>query len=66
MVGPATMQLAAQTFQSATNYKGEMSAAAYAMNQTGGLWTNARMPVAASTIQQAILVPHGPERDGRF
>ena len=33
--GPATMTLSsARTFQSAVNYKGEMSAAAYAMNQT--------------------------------
>ena len=59
VVGPATMQLAAQTFQTATSYKGEMSAAAYAMAQTGGLWTNARMPDAASTIQQAILYRKG-------
>ena len=51
--------LAARTFQVATNYKGELSAAAYAMNQTGGLWTNKRMPAAASTIQQAILYRMG-------
>ena len=32
-----------------------MSAAAYAaMAQTGGLWTNKRMPAAATNIQQAI------------
>ena len=53
--GPATMALAARTFQSATNYKGEMSAAAYAARETGGLWTNKRMPAAASNIQAAIL-----------
>ena len=53
--GPATMALAARTFQSAANYKGEMSAAAYAAKETGGLWTNKRMPAAASNIQQAIL-----------
>ena len=36
-----------------------MSAASYAMNQTGGLWTNKRMPAAASDIQQAILYRKG-------
>ena len=53
--GPATMELAARTFQSAASFKGEMSAAAYAMSATGGLWTNSRMPDAESDIQQAIL-----------
>ena len=58
--GPDTYGLAARTFQVATNYKGELSAAAYAMNQTGGLWTNKRMPAAATfesvdNVQQAIL-----------
>lgn len=57
--GPATMGLAARTFQSATNYKGEMSAAAYAMKATGGLWTNKRMPAAVNNIQQAILYRMG-------
>ena len=59
VVGPATYVLASRTFQSATNYKGELSAAAYAMANTGGLWTNKRMPDAASTIQQAILYRKG-------
>ena len=53
--GPATYRHAASVFQAATNYKGEMSAASYAMMQTGGFWTNKRMPDVASTIQQAIL-----------
>ena len=57
--GPATMELSARTFQTATNYKGEMSAAAYAMENTGGWWTNKRMPNAASNIQQAILYRKG-------
>ena len=35
VVGPATYVLASKTFQTATNYKGEMSAAAYAMANTG-------------------------------
>ena len=54
--GPGTMALAAATFQTANNFKGETSAAAYAMAQTGGLWTNKRMPDKANNnIQQAIL-----------
>ena len=57
--GPATMALAARTFQAATSYKGELSSAAYAMANTGGLWTNRRMPDAASDVQQAILYRMG-------
>ena len=57
--GPATMALSARTFQSATNYKGEMSAAAYAAKSTGGWWTNKRMPAVASKIQQALLYRKG-------
>ena len=57
--GPATMALAARTFQTAANFKGELSAAAYAMKNTGGFWTNERMPAVASTIQQAILYRMG-------
>ena len=59
VVGPATYTLASRTFQTAANYKGEMSAAAYAMMNTGGLWTNKRMPDAASNVQQAILYRKG-------
>ena len=59
VVGPATYTLASRTFQTATNYKGEMSAAAYAMANTGGFWTNKRMPDAVSTIQQAVLFRKG-------
>ena len=60
VAGPATYALSAKTFQSATNYKGEMSAAAYAGKVTGGWWTNKRMPAAATVmsvanIQQAIV-----------
>ena len=57
--GPATFALSARTFQSAANYKGEMSAASYAMNQTGGWWTNKRMPDAAGNVQHAILYRKG-------
>ena len=62
--GPATMSLASRTFQTATNYKGELSAAAYAMENTAGLWTNKRMPDPATfatvdDVQQAILCRKG-------
>ena len=59
VVGPATYVLASTAFQNATNYKGELSAAAYAMANTGGFWTNKRMPGAASSVQQAILYRMG-------
>ena len=64
VVGPATMALAARTFQTAANFKGELSAAAYAAMNTGGLWTNKRMPDPATfmtvdDVQQAILYRMG-------
>ena len=59
VVGPETMELAARTFQSAASFKGELSSAAYAMSNTGGLWTNKRMPDAESDIQQALLYRSG-------
>ena len=64
VVGAATYRLSARTFQSATNYKGELSAAAYATENTGGWWTNKRMPAAATfltvdNVQQAILYRKG-------
>ena len=64
VVGPATMELAAKTFQTAANFKGELSAAAYAMKETGGFWCNKRMPDAATfesvdNIQQGILYRKG-------
>ena len=57
--GPATMALAAKTFQTATNYKGELSAAAYAEANTAGFSTNKRMPAVVSDIQQGILYRRG-------
>ena len=70
VVGPATMALSAKTFQAATNFKGELSASAYASANTGGWWTNKRMPDAATfmtvdDVQQAILYRKGPVADGR-
>ena len=63
-VGPATMSLSARTFQSAANYKGEMSAAAYAQKHTGGWMTNKRMPSPGAfetvdDVQQGILFRKG-------
>ena len=59
VVGRDTYRLSARTFQSATNYKGELSAAAYARQHTAGWWTNKRMPATVSNIQQAILCRKG-------
>ena len=59
VVGPATYKLAAKTFQTTTGSAGELSAAAYAQRETGGFWTNKRMPDAASNIQAAILYRKG-------
>ena len=59
VVGPATMELSAKTFQSASSFKGELSAAAYAVANTGGWWTNRRMPDAESDVQQALLFRKG-------
>ena len=57
--GPETYRHASRVFQSAANYKGEMSAAAYATANAGGLWTSKRMPDAAGDVQQAILYRKG-------
>ena len=60
VVGPTTCQLSSRTFQTAANYKGELSAAAYAMANTGGWGTNKRMPdAAADNFQQAIMYRKG-------
>ena len=59
LTGVDTYRLAEKVFQSATNYKGEMSAASYLRTNAGGLWTSKRMPVTANHIQQAILYRKG-------
>ena len=67
VVGPATYRLAAKTFQehaTGSDTPGELSAAAYAEANTGGLWCNKRMPDAASNIQQAILYRMGRSMAG--
>ena len=64
VVGEETYRLSARTFQTATSYKGEMSAAAYAKMHTAGWWCNSRMPNPATfmtvdNVQQAILCRKG-------
>ena len=64
VVGEESYRLSARTFQSATNYKGEMSAAAYAKMHTAGWWCNSRMPdpatfMTVANVQQAILCRKG-------
>ena len=54
VVGPETYRLAARTFQTTTGSAGEVSASAYAAMNTGGFWTNSRMPDAAGNVQQAL------------
>ena len=65
LCGPATYRLACSVFQTAANYKGELSAAAYAMANTGGLWTSKRMPDPSnSDFQKAILYRMGRSMQG--
>ena len=56
MAGVETYQVSARTFR---GVDGPVSAASYAMSNTGGWMTNKRMPSAASNIQQAILYRMG-------
>ena len=65
VVGPSTYRLASRTFQTATNYKGEMSAASYAAMNTCGFWTNKRMPDAGEQHPTGDPLPQGPIHDGR-
>ena len=55
-VNAETMRKAETTFQSATNYKGELSAGAYLREKSGGFFASARMPATASNIAQCIRV----------
>ena len=59
VVGVDTYQLAAKTFRdAAAEDLGDISFADYAMQHTGGFWTNKRMP-ATSTTQAAIAYRKG-------
>lgn len=53
VVNPAVMRLAERTFQSATNYAGEVSAASYLRANSGGFWANSRMPIADTSTHIA-------------
>ena len=56
VAGVDTYRLSARTFRDATGQDlGDTSFADYAMAKYGGWWTNKRMPVTASHVQQAIL-----------
>ena len=59
IAGPDTYKLSAKTFQTAANYKGEMSAASYLMKETGGWRTNKRMPDTAAMLQKGLLFRMG-------
>lgn len=56
LVNADTMKLAERTFQSATSYKGEYSAAACLREKSGGFFSSSRMPATASTIAQVLRV----------
>lgn len=54
LVNAETMRKAETTFQSANNYKGELSAAAYLRQHAGGFFSSSRMPATASHIAQCL------------
>ena len=58
LVNAETMRLAERTFQagSGTDTPGEMSAAAYLRQHSGGFMASSRMPATAATIAPAIRV----------
>ena len=53
-VNAETMRKAESTFQAATNYKGEMSAASYLRDRAMGFFASSRMPVTDTMIADAI------------
>ena len=59
LVNAETMRKAETTFQTATNYKGELSAGAYLRDKSGGFFASARMPATAATIAQCLRVRMG-------
>ena len=52
--GRETMQKAEKTFQTATNFQGETSAASYLRQNAGGLFASSRMPAPASHVQKIL------------
>ena len=61
LVNAETMRKAETTFQSATNYKGELSSAAYLRQHSGGFFGSSRMPAAASNIAQCLRYRAGTQ-----
>ena len=60
VAGVDTYRLSAQTFRDAAGQDlGDLSFASYAMDKTGGWWTNKRMPATAANVQQGILYRKG-------
>ena len=59
IVNPEIMRLSERTFQAATNYAGEVSAASYLRANSGGFWANRRMPDSASKIAAGLLYRPG-------
>ena len=61
VVGPATYRLAARAFRDAGDgaKRGDIAFTDYAMQHTGGFWTNKRMPAAASDNQAGIVYRMG-------
>ena len=60
VVGVDTYQLAAKTFRDAAMQDlGDIAFTDYAMQHTGGFWTNKRMPGAASDNQSGIVYRKG-------
>ena len=64
VVNPQVMRLAERTFQSATNYAGEVSAASYLRANSGGFWANSRMPVADTSTHIAAGLLYRPGTQG--
>lgn len=61
LVNAETMRKAETTFQSATNYKGELSSAAYLRQHSGGFFGSSRMPATASNIAQCLRYRAGTQ-----
>lgn len=59
VVNPETLRKAETTFQSATNYKGELSAASYLRANSAGFFSSRRMPATSTMIAQAVRFRRG-------
>ena len=59
LVNVDAMRLAERTFQTTASYAGELSAAAYLRQNSGGIYSSRRMPATATTIATAIRYRSG-------